>query len=278
MTILLICNIIMFEMNIKAISWGVEMSANERKSKIVQLLEVKGKIDIVELSEELSVTPMTIRRDLDALEKQKKLIRTHGGAVLPQLLIQEQSFESKLGKAIDKKRMVAHEAVSFIEEHMTILLDSGTTNFEIAKLLKHKKHLTVVTNDITIAVELMNTQHEVIVLGGRLQNGVGAVYGPLTEQTLNELHVDAFFLGAHAVHPTYGVTTPSLEKAALKKAMINAANNVYLVVDSTKLDYKSFSKVCDLHSTTKLITDFHVTDEQVTEYEQYTDLVIAKKV
>jgi len=266
----------MFEMNIKAISWGVGMSANERKSQIVQLLELKGKIEIAELAEELSVTPMTIRRDLDALEKQKKLIRTHGGAVLPQLLIQEQSFEAKLAKAIDKKRQIALEAVSLIEEHMTIMLDSGTTNFEIAKLLKHKKHLTIVTNDITIAVELMNSPHEIIVLGGRLQTNVGAVYGPLTEQTLNELHVDAFFLGANAVHPIHGVTTPSLEKAALKKAMIHAANNVYLVVDSTKFDQKSFSKVCDVEAMTKLITDDQVTEEQITDYGQYTDLVIAK--
>lgn len=268
----------MFEKNIKAISWGVGMSANERKSQIVQILEMKGKIDIVELAEDLSVTPMTIRRDLDALEKQKKLIRTHGGAVLPQLLIQEQSFEMKLAKAIEKKRMIALEAISLIEEHMTIMLDSGTTNFEIAKLLKHKQHLTIVTNDITIAVELMNSQHEVIVLGGRLQNGIGALYGPLAEQTLKELHVDAFFLGAHAVHPMHGVTTPSLEKAALKKAMINAANNVYLVVDSTKFDQKSFSKVCGLESMTKLITDADVTENIVTEYGQYTDLVIAKQV
>jgi len=268
----------MFETNIKAISRSVEMSANERKSQIVQILEMKGKIDITELAEELSVTPMTIRRDLDSLEKQKKLIRTHGGAVLPQMLIQEQSFESKRNKAVDKKRMIALQAMTLIEENMTIMLDSGTTNFEIAKLLKHKKHLTVVANDITIAAELMKSQHEIIVLGGRLQNGVGALYGPLAEHTLSELHVDAFFLGANAVHPVYGVTTPSLEKAALKKAMLNAANNVYLVVDSTKFDQKSFSKVCDLGSMSKLITDAYITDEQIAEYEQYLELVIAKQV
>lgn len=252
------------------------MSAIERKEQIVQMLEMKGKIEITDLAEELSVTPMTIRRDLDALEKQKKLIRTHGGAVLPQMLIQEQTFASKLTLAADKKKMVAQEALSLIEEDMTIMLDSGTTNFEIAKLLKQKKHLTVVTNDITIAVELMNSQHEMIVLGGRLQNGVGALYGPLAEHTLSELHVDAFFLGANAIHPIHGVTTPSLEKAALKKAMIHAANNVYLVVDSTKFDQKSFSKVCDLQSMTKVITDGYISDEQVAEYEQYTELVIAK--
>lgn len=252
------------------------MSAIERKNQIVQMLEVKGKIDISELAEELSVTPMTIRRDLDVLEKQKKLIRTHGGAVLPQLLIQERTFESKLGLAADKKRMIAQEAVALVEEDMTIMLDSGTTNFEIAKLLKYKKHLTIVTSDIKIAVELMNTQHEVIVLGGRLQNGIGALYGPLAEHTLSELHVDAFFLGAHAVHPIHGVTTPSLEKAALKKAMIDAANNVYLVIDSTKFDQKSFSKVCDVHSTSKLITDADITEEQLEEYGQYTEIVIAK--
>ena len=193
------------------------MLPRDRKKHILQLLEVHGKIDIVEISNELSVTPMTIRRDLDGLEKEKKLIRTHGGAVLPQGLIYEQSYESKIGQAVEQKRLIALEANSFIKEKMTVLLDSGTTTLEIAKLLKHRENITVITNDIKIAAELMNSKLDIIVVGGRLQNDVGALFGSLTELTLREMHVDLFFLGAHALHPTFGITTPTFEKAAVKK-------------------------------------------------------------
>ncbi|MCG7344832.1 DeoR/GlpR family DNA-binding transcription regulator [Sporosarcina sp. ACRSL] len=252
------------------------MLPRERKKHILQLLEMYGKIDIVELSNELSVTPMTIRRDLDALEKERKLIRTHGGAVLPQGLIFEETYESKAGQAVEQKRLIAMEASSLIKENMTILLDSGTTTLEIAKILKHRENLTVITTDIKIAVELMNSKLDIIVVGGRLQNDVGALYGSLTELTLSEMHADLFFLGAHAVHPTLGVTTPSLEKAAVKKAMIQAAEKTFLVADSSKFNRKAFSKVCELTSLTKIITDQQISIKVVDEYAQYTELIIAK--
>lgn len=252
------------------------MLPRERKKHILQLLELHGKIDIVEISNELSVTPMTIRRDLDALEKEKKLIRTHGGAVLPHVLIYEQSYESKSGQAVEQKQRIALEANTLIKENMTILLDSGTTTLEIAKILKHRENITVITNDIKIAVELMDSKLNTIVVGGRLQNGVGALYGSLTELTLSEMHADVFFLGAHAVDSTLGVTTPSLEKAAVKKAMINAAEQTFLVADSSKFGRKAFSKVCELNMITQIITDQHVSQEVLEEYQQYTELNITK--
>ena len=101
---------------------------------------------------------------------------------------------------------------------MTILLDSGTTTFEIAKLLKHHDNLTVVTNDIKIAAELMNSNLTTIVVGGKLQNGVGALYGSLTEATLREMNVDLFFLGAHAIHPFIGCNNAYIRKSCFEKS------------------------------------------------------------
>ena len=100
---------------------------------------------------------------------------------------------------------------------MKVFLDSGTTNFEIAKRLKQKKNLTIVTNDIKIAAELMDSKVEVIMLGGKIQNGVGAVFGTYAENMLKEIHVDILFLGAHAVHSTLGITSATFEKASIKE-------------------------------------------------------------
>lgn len=254
------------------------MSPRERRKLIIEMLKSDGKVEIVQLSEALSVTPMTIRRDFDALEKQKKLIRTHGGAVAPQALIIEKTFESKAGMAVAEKKAIALEAIEFVQDGMTVLLDSGTTTLEIAKLLKLRKQITVVTNDIKIAVELMDSKLEIIVLGGRLQNDVGALFGSLTETTLRSIHVDLFFLGAHAVHSSFGITSPTFEKAALKREMNKSAEKIILVTDSSKFNQKAFSRVCDLDDITTIITDEKLPEDLIETYGEYVDLVIAKQV
>lgn len=160
---------------------------------------------------------MTIRRDLDELEKQKKLIRTHGGAALPQAIIGEQSYEQKLSEAHLQKKEIAQIAVGLVKDGMRILLDSGTTTLEIARLLKSRSNITVVTNDIKIAAELTDSKLEVILLGGKVQNGVGAILGSFAEQMLKNIHVDILFLGAHAVHSNLGITSATFEKASIKK-------------------------------------------------------------
>ena len=208
------------------------MQPTVRKKRIMEELALSGKVEILDLVNILDVSAMTIRRDLDELEKQKKLIRTHGGAALPQAIIGEQSYEEKLSAAHPQKQEIAKIAASLVKDGMRILLDSGTTTLEIAKLLKTKSNLTIVTNDIKIAAELIDSKVEVILLGGKLQNGVGAVLGSYTEEMLRNIHVDILFLGAHAVHDKLGITSATFEKATVKKRMIEASEIVYLTVDS----------------------------------------------
>ncbi|MHA6261197.1 DeoR/GlpR family DNA-binding transcription regulator [Sporosarcina sp. CAU 1771] len=252
------------------------MSPRERRKRIIQMLELNGKVEIIQLSEVLGVTPMTIRRDFDALEKQKKLIRTHGAAITPQSLIVEQTFESKAGQAVEEKKAIAREAVTFVRDGMTILLDSGTTTLQVAKLLKSREKLTVITNDIKIAAELMDSKLEIILLGGKLQNGVGSLYGSLTSETLRSLHVDLFFLGAPALHSSLGITATTIEKASLKKDMCNTAEQIILLADATKFHQKSFSRVCGLDDITTIITDDSLSSEVNKSYGEFVDILLAK--
>ncbi|HZG82314.1 MAG TPA: DeoR/GlpR transcriptional regulator, partial [Brevibacillus sp.] len=168
------------------------------------------------------------------------------------------------------------KAVTMIQDHSTILLDSGTTTLEIARLLKDKKNLTVVTNDIKIAAELMDSEVKVIVAGGELQNTVGALFGPLTEQILKNIHVDLFFLGAHAVHVEAGITVTTFEKASIKKLMIEAAGTTWMVADSSKFDQKSFTKVCDLSELDGLITDDGLSSEDLEKIKEHLKVVTAE--
>lgn len=226
-----------------------------RKKRILEELTLKGKVEILELVDLLDVSAMTVRRDLDELEKQKKLIRTHGGAALPQAIIGEQSYSQKLSEAHAQKVEIAEIAVGLVKDGMRILLDSGTTTFEIARRLKSRENLTIVTNDIKIAAELVDSQMEVILLGGKIQNDVGAVFGSYAEKMLKDIHVDILFLGAHAVHSTLGITSATFEKAAIKREMIHASESVYLVVDAQKFEKKAFAKIADVDSITGIITD-----------------------
>ncbi|MFP7170930.1 DeoR/GlpR family DNA-binding transcription regulator [Terribacillus halophilus] len=252
------------------------MQPNERRNVILERLNKNEKIDIDALAKELDVSAMTIRRDLNYLEEQEQIIRTLGGAILNKPLVMESSFQTKEGKNAQEKRLIAKRAAELVQEHFTILLDSGTTTLEIAKLLKHKRNLTVVTNDIKIAAELMDSEVKVILTGGEMQNNIGALFGPLTEQTLRNLHVDLFFLGAHAVHLQVGVTAPTFEKASIKKLMIESAQATWLVADSSKLDQKALAKVCDLEALSGVISDSGIRSYHPEELTELLEVVAAE--
>ncbi|SDN04251.1 transcriptional regulator, DeoR family [Psychrobacillus sp. OK028] len=244
-----------------------------RKKRILEELARKGKIEIIDLVNLLDVSAMTIRRDLDELENQKKLIRTHGGAAIPEAIIAEQSYLQKISEAHPQKVEIAEIAVKLVKDGMKVFLDSGTTNFEIAKRLKGKENLTIVTNDIKIAAELMDSKVEVIMLGGKIQNGVGAVFGTYAENMLKEIHVDILFLGAHAVHSTLGITSATLEKASIKREMINSSEAVYLVVDALKFGKKAFAKIASIDSVTAIITDQTLPIEVEELYSEMTSFI-----
>ncbi len=244
-----------------------------RKKRIMEELALSGKVEILDLVRLLDVSAMTIRRDLDELEKQKKLIRTHGGAALPQAIIGEQTYEEKLSAAHAQKQEIARIAATLVNDGMRVLLDSGTTTLEIAKLLKTKNNLTIVTNDIKIAAELVDSRAEVILLGGKLQNGVGAVLGSYAEEMLQHIHVDILFLGAHAVHDKLGITSATLEKAIVKRKMIDASEIVYLTADSQKFDKKAFAKIADIDSITGIITDQLISKDVEAVYSERSPFI-----
>lgn len=244
----------------------------ERRSWIENQIFTKEKVEIDEISKQLNVSSMTIRRDLTELEQEGKVIRIHGGAISPKLITTETSYSSKTTQKMKEKHSIALKAVELIRENTTILLDSGTTTFEVAKLIKGRDDLTVVTNDIKIANELIDSPLKTIVLGGEIQKGVGALYGPITEYILKEVYVDLLFLGAHAVHVEKGIKAPSIERASIKKKMIESAKQTRLLVDSSKFNKMSFSHVCQLSEIDGIITDAKVNDEIEKELENITYL------
>lgn len=227
----------------------------ERRKWIEDQILINGKIDIESSSKQLNVSSMTIRRDLKELENEKKVIRTHGGAVSPESLITEVPYSSKKGQNINEKKTIALRAKSIIKPESTIILDSGTTTLELAKLLKGRNDLTIVTNDIKIAGELMSSLNKVIVTGGEMQKDIGALFGAATQHILKVIHADVFFLGAHAVDISRGVTSPTFDKSLIKQLMIDASKETWLLADYSKFGKKAFSNVCSLTDLDGVVTD-----------------------
>ncbi|WP_353625865.1 DeoR/GlpR family DNA-binding transcription regulator [Bacillus sp. JCM 19041] len=160
-----------------------------------------------------------------------------------------------------------------METNATILIDSGTTTLELVRLLKDRSDLTIITNDIKIAAELINAKPKCIVTGGEVQPEVGTLYGSHAQELLRSIHVDLFILGAHAVHESAGVTAPTLEKARIKQLMMGAAEKTWLISDSRKFSEKALAHVCDLENLEGIITDARLSEDEAENYHEQIRLV-----
>lgn len=243
------------------------MFAEERQKQIVQMLNKTSSLKVADLSENFGVSESTIRRDLQEMQQKGMLTRTHGGAVgiLPTSF--EPSFKEKETEKHDEKMEIGALAASMIEDGDTIILDSGTTCLEIARNIMQQK-VTVITNSIDIASELSVKENiELIVAGGSLRINTRAMVGHITENILSNFRVDKAFIGANGISIEEGITTPNFTEAQTKKAMIDTANKVILVADSTKFNNVCFSVICPLRVVSTIITSRDTDENIIKEYE-----------
>jgi DeoR family fructose operon transcriptional repressor len=228
----------------------------ERRSKILASLALKGKVKVQELSKSFGVSEVTIRRDLASLDKDGLLERAHGGAVSSSKSRYELSFEQKIRTNMAQKVAIASKALSLIDDGDTIMLDSGTTTFQLAKLLGEKKNLTVVTNAINMVSELSAVSDLTLVLiGGFYKPTTGATIGPLVINALKNIHVDKFFIGCNSITLAGGLMTPDMIDAETRKAMISASAHVIVLADSSKFGKTSFVTVAQVEEIDLIISD-----------------------
>lgn len=245
------------------------MFAEERQEKIVEMLNRRNSLKVVELAGSFNVSESTIRRDLQEMEHKGMLTRTHGGAVGLLKTNFEPSFKEKETENQDEKSTIGAIAASIIEDGDTIILDSGTTSLEIARHITVQR-ITVITNSIDIASELsVKDNVELIVTGGSLRKNTRAMVGHITELVLGNFRIDKAFLGANGISVKEGITTPNFTEAQTKKAMIKVANKVIVVADSSKFDKVCFSVICPIRSVSAIITSSDIDESTIREYENY---------
>lgn len=238
-----------------------------RHQKIIVYIKQNGSAQIKGLAEYLQVSEATVRRDLDELDTQGLLVRTHGGAILKS--DNASSFEHQHNERLtikrDEKRKIAKVAASFVRDGEAILLDSGTTNFFLAEELANVQNLTVITYDLFIANNMsLHPTSSLIVTGGLRRQGYSNVlWGTAVEDFIRDIRVDKVFLGADAIDMEFGVSNTNVMEASIKKLMIKAGKEVILIADHSKIGKQALARVCQLSDIDKLVIDRNIDERNL---------------
>jgi DeoR family transcriptional regulator, aga operon transcriptional repressor len=232
-------------------------STVKRRNQIIIDIQKKGQVFVDELSKEFQVSEVTIRNDLEQLERKNMLIRARGGAINLESRVRIDHRLTEKGRLNYKeKAAIGKQAAKLIKEGETIIIDSGTTTIEIIKNISHLKELTLISNALNIVNELSNAPNiNVIIPGGYLRKNSMSLVGPMAEKNLRNLHVDKVFLGVDGFDTKMGVYTPNIEEAHLNEIMIEAANEVIVVADSSKFKRRSFAYICPVNKIHTVVTD-----------------------
>ena len=239
-----------------------EMLIDERRQHILELIQNQGRALVSDLSEQLNISQITIRKDLDYLQSKGVIQRSHGGALrVPSSALIDPTLQEKQKHNLREKERIAAAASKMVEEGQCVILDSGTTTTAVAERLKRFKQLTIITNAVNIAAELAGTDLEVILVGGTMRKNSFSLVGPLAEDNLEEMHADILFLGGDGFDLEVGITTPNLLESRVNRAMVKAARHVVAVCDSSKFNRRSLSRIVPPGAIHHVITDENLPHE-----------------
>lgn len=234
------------------------MLGSQRRATILAIVEEHGAARVSELVEQLGVSDMTVRRDIERLDREGLLERVHGGAVaITPPATEEPGFTAKSILMTAEKRAIALEAARLVHPGATIAISAGTTTYELARVVRDVPQLTVVTNSVPVA-QLLHESYDasrVVVLTGGVRTPSDALVGPVAVAALRGLHVDRLFLGAHGIDQAAGLTTPNLVEAETNRALVHSARTVCVVADHSKIGLVGLSTFMDLAEVDTLITD-----------------------
>ncbi|ACM59957.1 DeoR family transcriptional regulator [Caldicellulosiruptor bescii] len=233
------------------------MLAIERRQKIMAMLNENKSVLVPELAKLFNVTEETIRRDLEKLEKEGLLKRTYGGAVLVENYNVDIPFEFRNVTNIEGKKQIALSLIKYIEDGDTLVMDSSTSALQVAKLLKTKKKITVITNSEQIINELKVFEDtiKVISTGGTLRNKSLSLVGPIAEQTLRSLNANKAIISCKGFDIEKGFTESNELEAQVKKLMIEIADKVYMIADHTKMNKTALVNIATLDDVDFIFTD-----------------------
>jgi DeoR/GlpR family transcriptional regulator of sugar metabolism len=246
------------------------MMAEERRTQILQILHAQGRVKVDELKNRFGTSAVTIRNDLNELSLRGLVQRSHGGAVRPNTILRESPVRERLRTHSDEKRRIGAMAATLINDGETIILDSGTTTLEIARHIKNKQSVQILTNGVNVAVELLDaTGIQTFIVGGTVRGDSASVVGRSTEEMLEQFAADKLFLSGAGCDPDFGVSGANLEETMVNRAMLRIAREVILVSDSTKFSKRSMSRIAPFGEIDIVISDTGLQPELQEKIQSY---------
>lgn len=242
--------------------------AAERCSFIMRLLNDQGHVSVSDLSQELGVSEVTVRKDMRFLEQRELLVRTHGGAVLLDQYVYDLPFEEKTARRSEEKKRIGEAAAELVQNGDSVILDSGSTTLQLARHLREKKDLIVATASIHIAVEMLRaTEVDLLMLGGMVRSTSASVTGSYARDILRDHTFQKLFLAADGFDIEYGLTTTNTMEAQLNRMMIESAQQTILVLDSSKIRRRGLCRICGTEAISTVIIDTNIAEDAVDRLE-----------
>jgi DeoR family transcriptional regulator of aga operon len=238
------------------------MMAEERRNQILQKLRSAGRVRVNELASQFSTSAVTIRNDLNELAQRGLVQRSHGGAMLPDSIMRESPLLERLKANSEEKRRIGAMAASMIRDGETIILDSGTTTLEIARQIKKKRGLQIITNGVNIASELLDARDsEVFIVGGTVRGESASISGRFTEEMFDQFSADKLFLSGAGCDLDFGVSGANLEETMVNRAMLRIAREIILVADASKFSKRSMSRIAPFSEIDTIISDTSLSED-----------------
>jgi DeoR family transcriptional regulator of aga operon len=233
----------------------------DRHRFILEKLKKEGKVDITDLVEKMKVSGVTIRKDLKLLEDKNLLFRTRGGGSINNPYAVDRPIQEKEFINSDEKKRIAKAAIELIGQTDSVMIGSGTTVFEMARMLSPAHHITVITPALKVGLELSNRANvEVLQLGGIIRPKSSSVAGAHAMRVLEEISCGILFIGVDGIDLDFGVSISNLAEATVNQKMIETAQTVVILADSTKFDRRGLGRICGFEQVHYIITDNKVAD------------------
>lgn len=245
------------------------MTIAERHKFILDKLNEAGIVHVADLSKELDVTVVTVRKDLKLLEDKGLLYRSHGSATLSSPYVNDKPVNEKKLVRVEEKMKIAQAAVGLVEENEAIIIGSGTTVVSFAQMLPKNQKLTVLTAAMNVTLALIDAAEvEIVQLGGVVRKSSSSVVGNYAEEMMRNFACSKLFLSVDGISLDFGLTTSHMMEAHLNAQMIQSVQKTIVLVDSSKFGKKGFGKICNLEDIDMIITDAGIPDHYKEKIEE----------
>ena len=253
------------------------MTKEERHTYILEQLMKQSSVQVSELAELLNVSSVTIRKDLTELERNGRLYRSHGKAILINPFANNRSVNEKESLNAEEKQLIGMEAAQLVVPNDSILLASGTTIHALARNLRPADKLTVVSASLQATEFLAENENiDIIQIGGNVRHSSLSVVGQYSEMILRSCSFSKLFLGVDGIDLEFGISTTDMREAELNREMIHTAQKTIVLADSSKFGRRGFARICGMDDVDMIITDAHVSPTIAAAIEELgIDLVIA---